>query len=285
MSSVLRKPDLALMARVDGLLREAAAAEVLPRFRNLEAGDVRAKTGPHDLVTEADEAAERRIAARLGTVLPGVALVGEEGVAADPSLLDRLATAEAALVLDPIDGTANFAGGVPLFGMMAALILKGETVAAWIFDPLRDECAMALRGEGAWMQDAAGARRDLRVAAPTTDTLLMTATISARYMPPAMAQHVRARLSRIGPCWELRCAAFEYMLAARGVIHALVYWRLHPWDHAPGALLHAEAGGHVARFDGGPYVAARHRDGGLICAADRAAWQAVHQTLLGGFPE
>lgn len=277
------KPDLALMGRVQALLRDAAAAEILPRFRNLEAGAVRAKTGPHDLVTEADEAAERFVAARLAAVLPGAVLVGEEGCAADPKLLDGLATADAALVLDPIDGTANFAGGLPLFGVMAALVLKGETVAAWIFDPLRDECAMALSAEGAWVEAADGSRRDLRVAAPTTDTKLMTATIATRYLPPAMARHVRARVDRIGPTWELRCAAFEYLMAARGTIHALVYWRLYPWDHAAGALIHAEAGGYAARFDGAPYVAARHRDGGLICAPDRAAWQAVHEALLGGF--
>ena len=277
------KPDLGLMGRVDALLREAAAAEILPRFRNLEDGAVRAKTGPHDLVTEADEAAERFVARRLETVLPGVMLVGEEGCAADPALMGKLATVDAALVLDPIDGTANFAGGLPLFGVMAALVMQGETVASWILDPLRAETAMALRGEGAWVEGADGARRDLSVAAPVTDTKLMTASISSRYMPPAMASHVRARLDRIGPTWELRCAAFEYLLAARGVIHALVYWRLYPWDHAPGALLHAEAGGYAARFDGGAYVAARHRDGGLICAADRNAWEAVHDALLGGF--
>lgn len=278
------KPDMAMMGRLDRLLREAAAAEILPRFRKLHAGQVRAKSGPHDLVTEADEAAERFIAARLAGVLPGTVLVGEEGVAADPRLLDQLASAEAALLLDPIDGTANFAADLPLFGVMAALVLRGETVAAWILDPLQGETAMALRGEGAWIEDGAGGRQALRVPAPaTTDPALMSAIISARYMPPAMALHVRARLHRIGPTWELRCAAFDYLLAARGVVGALVYWRLHPWDHAPGALLYAEAGGHCARFDGAPYVAARHRDGGLICAADRAAWQAVHEALLGGF--
>jgi fructose-1,6-bisphosphatase/inositol monophosphatase family enzyme len=273
------------MARVAVLLREAAAREILPRFRNLEAGAVRTKTGPHDLVTEADEAAERFVAARLPDALPGVVLVGEESASADPSVLARLASADAALVLDPVDGTANFAAGLPLFGTMAALILQGETVAAWILDPLRDECAMALRGQGAWTEHADGRRTDLRVASPETDTVRMTATISARYLPPAMAAHVRARLPRIGATWELRCAAHEYLLAARGHLHALMYWRLYPWDHAPGALIHAEAGGYARRFDGGPYVAARHRDGGLILAPSRESWQALRHALLEGFAE
>jgi fructose-1,6-bisphosphatase/inositol monophosphatase family enzyme len=272
------------MARMGALLREAAAREILPRFRNLEAGAVRTKTGPHDLVTEADEAAERFVAARLPDVLPGVVLVGEEAASADPAVLAGLASAEAALVLDPVDGTANFAAGLPLFGTMAALILRGEAVAAWILDPLRDECAMALRGQGAWTDHADGRHSALRVAAAETDTTRMTATISARYLPPAMAAHVRARLPRMGATWELRCAAHEYLLAARGHLHAMLYWRLYPWDHAPGALIHAEAGGYSARFDGGAYVASRHRDGGLILAPDRAAWEAVHAALLADAP-
>lgn len=275
------KPDLALMHRVDATLRDAARTEAMARFRRLEAGDIRAKTGPHDLVTEADEATERAIARQLPAVLPGVALVGEEGCAADPALLAGLATAEAALVLDPIDGTANYAAGIPLFATMAALILKGETVAAWIHDPILRETAMALRGAGAWVETEAGRGRDLRVAAPTDDPKLMTSTISARYLPPAMAQLVRSNLHRMGATWELRCAGAEYALAARGAMHALVYWRLYPWDHAPGALIHAEAGGYSARFDGQPYIAAQHRDGGLICSPDRATWQVVHDTLLG----
>lgn len=274
-------PDIALMRRVDAMLREASASQAMARFRSLDASQIKAKTGPHDLVTEADEATERAIAAALPSVLPGVLLVGEEGCAADPSLLGRLADAEAALVLDPIDGTANYAAGIPLFATMAALIIRGETVAAWIHDPVMHETAMALRGEGAWVENGSGGQRALAVAVPTTDTKLMTATISARYLPPAMAQGVRANLHRMGPTWELRCAGAEYALAARGAMHALVYWRLYPWDHAPGALIHAEAGGYSARFDGGSYVAAIHRDGGLICAPDRAAWQAVRAVLLG----
>lgn len=273
-------PDIALMRRVDAMLRDAAASQAMARFRSLDASQIKAKSGPHDLVTEADEATERAIAAALPSVLPGVMLVGEEGCAADPALLGRLADADAALVLDPIDGTANYAAGIPLFATMAALILRGETVAAWIHDPVMHETAMALRGHGAWVENGTGKHTDLRVATPTTDPKLMTSTISARYLPPAMAQVVRANLHRVGPTWELRCAGAEYALAARGGMHALLYWRLLPWDHAPGALLHAEAGGYQARFDGSAYVAARHRDGGLILAPDAASWRALRDALM-----
>ena len=142
------------------LLRDAARAEIMPRFRRLGAGDVRRKTGPLDLVTDADEAAERVIAAGLAARFPGCVVVGEEGAAADPALLGRLADADLAFVVDPVDGTANFAAGLPLFGCMAAAIVRGEVVAGWIHDPLGDDTASrcAARGPGSRRRTGAGRR-------------------------------------------------------------------------------------------------------------------------------
>ncbi len=116
--SASQAADLAL------LLRAASRAEILPRFRRLGADAVRSKTGPLDLVTDADEAAERVITAGLHKLFPGCVVVGEEATAADPALLGRLADADLAFVVDPVDGTANFAAGVPLFGCMAAAIRR-----------------------------------------------------------------------------------------------------------------------------------------------------------------
>ena len=140
--------DARTSADVAALLRQATQAEILPRFRRLAAGAIRAKSGPLDLVTDADEAAERVIAAGLLARFPGCVVVGEEAVAADPALLHALDGAELAFVVDPVDGTANFAAGLPLFGCMAAAIVRGEIVGAWIHDPLGDDTAVALRGEG-----------------------------------------------------------------------------------------------------------------------------------------
>jgi len=271
----------ALASEVAALLRRAAQAEIMPRFRRLAPDAVRAKTGPLDLVTEADEAAEHAIAAGLARLFPGCLVVGEEGTAADPSLLDRLAGADCAIVVDPVDGTANFAAGVPLFGCMAALFLKGEVVAGWIHDPLGDDTAVALRGEGAWIEDAEGRSHGaLAVAAPVAVSAMVGA-VSWGWMKEPLRSRVPARLPRLAASLNFRCAAHEYRLAAGGHAHLLVYNKLMPWDHAPGWLIHAEAGGHSARFDGGPYDPARHRDGGLICAPDRASWEAARAALLG----
>ena len=131
----------------------------MPRFRRLGADGVRQKTGPLDLVTEADEAAERVITAGIMRRFAGAVVVGEEATSADPSRLALLADAELAFVVDPVDGTANFAAGLPLFGVMAAVIVRGEVVAAAIHDPICDDMALALRGEGAWIE-APGWRPD-----------------------------------------------------------------------------------------------------------------------------
>jgi fructose-1,6-bisphosphatase/inositol monophosphatase family enzyme len=270
-----------LASEVAILLRTAALAEIMPRFRRLAPDAVRAKPGPLDLVTEADEAAERAIATGLQRLFPGCVVVGEEGTAADPSLLDKLAGAECAIVVDPVDGTANFAAGVPLFGCMAALFLEGEAVAGWIHDPLGDDTAIALRGEGAWIEDAEGhSHGNLAVAAPVPVSAMVGA-VSWGWMQEPLRSRVPSRLPRLAASLNYRCAAHEYRLAAGGHAHLLVYNKLMPWDHAAGWLIHAEAGGHSAQFDGKPYDPARHRSGGLLCAPDRASWEDARAALLG----
>jgi fructose-1,6-bisphosphatase/inositol monophosphatase family enzyme len=270
--------DARAAADVAALLRAASQAEILPRFRRLAAGAIRAKSGPLDLVTDADEAAERVITAGLLKRCPGCVVVGEEAVAADPARLAALDGADLAFVVDPVDGTANFAAGLPLFGCMAAAVVRGEIVAAWIHDPLGDDTAVALRGEGAWIESPDGHRHDLHVAAPVP-VAEMVGAINWSYLPEPLRSRVTARLPRIRAAVGLRCAAHEYRLVAGGHAHALLYNRLMPWDHAPGWLLHHEAGGYSARFDGsayGPLVTG----GGLIVTPDRASWEALHAAML-----
>nr|WP_314072006.1 inositol monophosphatase [uncultured Roseococcus sp.] len=264
---------------VASVLRDAAQAEILPRFRRLSAGDIRTKAGPLDLVTEADEAAERRIVAALAARFPQAMILGEEAAAADPTLLDRMAEAELCFIIDPVDGTANFAAGVPLFGVMVAAVRNGETIAGWIHDPMGDDTVIGLRGEGAWVQASDGARHDCRVAPPKPPSEMVGA-ISWGYMPPERKARVLPRLARLAGTLNFRCAAHEYRLVATGGAHLLVYNRLMPWDHAAGVLIHAEAGGYSAQFDGAAYSPRRH-SGGLVCAPDAASHAEAMATLFG----
>ncbi len=265
-------------SEVDLLLRAAARAEIMPRFRRLGQDSIRAKSGPLDLVTDADEAAEAMIEKGLSRLFPGCLVVGEEATARDPSLLDRLAGADLAFVVDPVDGTSNYAAGLPLFGTMAAAVVRGEVAAAIIHDPVVDSSSVAVRGEGAWEQAADGTRHDLRVAAPVPLSR-MTGAASWRYLPPDLRHVVLPNLLRLAQAFDFRCAAHGYRMLAAGHCHYLMFHRLMPWDHLPGWLLHQEAGGYSARFDGSPYRPGIV-DGGLICTPDHASFEAFQTAVL-----
>ncbi len=271
------------MTRTDALalaaiLRQAAAAEIMPRWRRLAAGQVRTKSGPLDPVTDADEAAERVIAAAIAKAFPGAEIVGEEAASADPSILKRLKGAELAFVIDPVDGTANFAAGLPLFGCMAAAIVRGEVAMAVIHDPLGDDSAIAVKGQGAFTLAPDGSETRLRVAAPLK-LAEMSGCASWRYLAQPLRSRVHHGLEAVAASMSYRCAAHEYRLVAGGHADFLLYGRLYPWDHAPGWLLHQEAGGYSARFDGSAYDPT-DIGGGLICAPDEAGWHALHAALV-----
>jgi fructose-1,6-bisphosphatase/inositol monophosphatase family enzyme len=267
--------DLSLLAN---LLRDAAIAEIMPRFRNLTAGQIRHKSSVHDLVTDGDEAAELHITAALNAAFPGAMVVGEEGTAKNASVLDGLGDADLAFVIDPIDGTKNFASGLPLFGVMASVVQRGTIVAGVIYDPIVDDWAMGLRGEGAWLERVDGRRTDLRVASAAAPAAML-GMCSWIFMPPPLRSVVTANLPRVGGAVDYRTAAHEYRLVAGGHYHFLMFWKLMPWDHAAGWLIHREAGGYGAHFDGSEYDVT-HLEGGLLCAPDADSWRALHDALL-----
>lgn len=269
--------DAGALREVAQLLRAVARAEIMPRFRHLGPADIRTKSSPTDLVTAADEAAERLITQGLLRLFPGALVVGEEATAADATLLDRLAGAELAFTVDPVDGTANFAAGVPLFGVMAAATVRGQVVGAVIHDPVVDELSLALAGQGAWRETPNGERTKLRVA-PPVPTAQMTGSASWRYMRPDLRARVLQGLPKLGQSWDHRCAAHEYRMLAGGFSHFVVFNRLMPWDHLPGWLLHHEAGGFSAQFDGTPYRLGQVR-GGLVCTPDEASYAALVELL------
>lgn len=264
--------------RIADILAEAARTEIMPRFRNLDDGAVRQKTSAIDLVTDADEAAEHAITANLRAAFPGVLVVGEEATARDESLLDRFPDAELAVLVDPIDGTKNFASGLPLFGVMAAVVLRGQVAAGIIHDPVGGDTAIARAGEGAWIERPDRKRVKLRVAAPVP-LGRMEGLVATTFLQPPLRAMVGGNLARLAAVANYRCAAHEYRLAAGGHVHLLLYNKLMPWDHAAGWLLHREAGGWSAHFDGTPYLPA-HRSGGLIYAPDEASWREARAGLL-----
>ncbi|MBZ9974537.1 inositol monophosphatase [Mesorhizobium sp. B2-3-14] len=260
-----------------GILAEAAQAEIMPRFRRLGDGDIRQKTSAADLVTEADVNAERLITARLRDRYPSAMVVGEEACSEDPALLDGLGDAELAFTVDPVDGTFNFASGVPLFGVMLAVVVRGETVAGIIHDPVGKDWLIAARGAGSHIRHAHGSLEKVRVAAPVPISQ-MTGAVSWQYLDEPERSRLARNQTKALSQFAYRCAAHEYRLLASGHAHFVVYNKLMPWDHLPGVLIHQEAGGHAARIDGSAYLPS-HVDGGLLVAPDQDSWQELRREL------
>lgn len=266
------------IAAIANILQEAAAVEILPRFRNLGDGDVRMKSEAIDLVTEADEAAERLIKARIAEVAPDMLFIGEESVAADPELLTKLAGADLAIVVDPIDGTFNFAAGMPLFGVMASVVSKGETVAGVIFDPMGNDWVIAEKGSGAWLCKPDGSQEQLSVS-PSVPLVALVGCGSTGFYTGEDRRTIMANMAKVRIATSYRCAAHEYRAFAAGHFHFLMYQKLMPWDHLAGTLIAQEAGAYVARFDGTPYLPS-HVNGGLLAAVDRDCWELLRREVF-----
>jgi fructose-1,6-bisphosphatase/inositol monophosphatase family enzyme len=260
--------------KVAEAIRETADIEVMPRFGKLQGEEVREKA-PGNLVTIADEAAERRLAAALTGLLPGSVVVGEESVAADTTVLDRLADETAVWIVDPIDGTGNYCAGRPIFAIMVALARAGETLAGWIYDPVRDEMLTAARGEGAYQN---GAPIHVDAGTPLEK---MVGMISWRDVPDRRRQNeLRKRYMFHGDDGDPRCAGREYVELARGDRHFTTFRHLNAWDHAPGLIIHAEAGGYSALSSGAPYRLHGGNAGSILVAPSRAAWRELHGMIF-----
>lgn len=266
------------VAELMTVLRDAAKAEIVPRFRRLDSSAVRQKAEAIDLVTEADEQAERFITREVGRRWPSAVVVGEEAVAADPSLLDRLDEAQLAVVVDPVDGTANFAAGLPLFATMASVVRGGETIAGIIYDPMGDDWMMAEKGSGAWLKRPDGGVERLKVAvAPVLDQ--MVGSVSIAFLPKDRRRDILANLDKIRVAANYRVAGHDYRLLAAGHSHFAMFNKLMPWDHLAGTLIVQEAGGYAAKFDGSPYVPT-DRAGGLILATDPDTWNLLRREVF-----
>lgn len=264
-----------LCETVARILEEVAVAEILPRFQKLQDHEIRRKQSG-ELVTVADLAAEEAIGIRLRELIPGAQVIGEEAAAADPTLLDKLAGAEPLWVIDPVDGTNNFARGTPVFAVMVALVEKGRSVAAWIHDPIAGSTATAELGAGAWRDG-----RRLRVAEPGPPREMRGTLHASSFAPPDMRRLIEARRGRVGAIESLRCAGREYLRLAAGKTHFSFFTKLMPWDHLPGTLIQREAGGVARTLDGADYGPLSHRAPGLLLAPDPTSWQALHETLFG----
>lgn len=263
-----------MLDQVSELIREVATTIVLPRFRHLASDEIVQKA-PGDLVTVADKESELALTRGLTALLPGSTVVGEEAVAADPRVLERVGDAGAVWIVDPVDGTNNFASGKTPFAVMVALLHDGEPAASWILDVVGDNLTVAERGSGAY-------RDGVRVKTRTDDpgTAALGGAVASKYLPEHLRSVAVAHTSAFREVTNGRhCAGWEYPAVALDEQQFALFWRILPWDHVPGSLIIREAGGTVLHLDGTPY---RPTDSerGLLVAANEDIWRTVRDTLF-----
>jgi len=258
----------ALHEAMHALLREVTGKVILPRYQKLAEHEVTSKVAD-DVVTVADHESEAVLAEGLAKIAD-IPVVGEEAAFADASVQDRLAGD--CWIVDPLDGTRNFAKGKPPFGILIAMASGGEAHTGWIYDCLTDRFCVTHKGKGAFVNG------EKIVARPTGETPPVAA-ISLIFMDPARREAVREASSNYRLVDVPYCAAEQYPRLALGVNDVSIFERTLAWDHAAGALWLNEAGGKCARPDGSPYRVDEWARKGLIGAATPALWEDMADRL------
>lgn len=254
------------------LMIDTANQELVPRFRALASHEIEEK-GPGDVVTVADRAAEARLTEGLLALVPGCVVVGEEAAHADSTLLDKVGGAGPVFVVDPLDGTANFAAGRPEFAVMVARLDRGRPTAAWIYDPLERRLLVAEAGSGTFLN---GQKVTL---GPAPALAQARGAAMTRFLDEPWRSRLDAERGRFVDVGSTLCAGHDYLRLLTGAVDFLLYWRTLPWDHAPGALLVLEAGGASRRPDGRAFICDR-ASRGILSAGDEILWRSVRGALL-----
>jgi fructose-1,6-bisphosphatase/inositol monophosphatase family enzyme len=253
------------------LIRQTAEAVILPRFRALSADQIREKK-PGDLVTVADTDSEAMLSHLLTAALPGSAVCGEESVARDAGVLGCLAGPQPVWIIDPVDGTANFAAGREQFAVIVALVAGGEIEAGWIHAPIADRTVHARRGGGAWESG-----RRLSV----DPGVALEQSVGAAYGKiggQGNATKLLSRSGRIGGIDNAWSGGIEYLRMVCGETHFFLSSASMPWDHLAGVLLVREAGGEAGPLDGNP-LDFRRLDRPMLSANSPDNWAALRHLI------
>lgn len=259
-----------LDSEILALMRRVSKTAILPRYQRLSPGDIDEK-GINDFVTIADRESEQMLAEALSRLEPSLAVVGEEAAHEDPAILDALQGP--CWIIDPIDGTRNFASGSPPFGIMIARAEGGLARSGWIYDCLTERFCSAHLDEGAYIDGS-------RITAMPTGQTKPIAAISLVF---ASAERRKLLQEEIAPHYQLvdipYCAAEQYPRLALGTNDVSVFERTLAWDHAAGVLWLNEASGKALRPDGSAYLVSETGRTGLLAASNERLWEQLASRL------
>jgi myo-inositol-1(or 4)-monophosphatase len=259
-------------ARLEQVALGAARAAGRIHLRRLSRIKVTKKTNAIDLVTEADRESEQAVIRTLSRAFPDHSILAEESGANTRRSAHRW-------IVDPLDGTTNFAHGFPQFCVSIAHEHRGRLELAVVFDALKRELFVAVRGRGARLNG-----RPIQVSAtPSLDRALLATGFpyDRRERRNFYFTFWEAFMMRTQGVRRTGSAALDLCYVACGRVDAFWEFGLRPWDVAAGALIVAEAGGQVTNLDG----SALDLDAGKILASNRKLHRAMRETVAKAWPE
>ena len=236
-----------LKDQVVEVIRLAARDAIQSRFRLVSENEVTSKTSPTDLVTECDVQVEQALTKGLQPLFPDFVIIGEEMASEqglDAIAINRL---DKTVIIDPIDGTYNFAHGISQCGVMVAVREGNETQLAVLYDPLQDDWVWAIKGLGAYWQNSSGVAKQLVM--PEREANL--GQISPFLFDVEQRLPILEMMAGYDRVISVGCSCHEYRnLLFGGATFYLTQRAIKPWDHYAGILAVEEAGGYAAYLDG-----------------------------------
>lgn len=228
--------------RLKNIIRDVAQQELLPRFTKVS----HTHKADGSIVTEADIAAQQCITTQLLKNWPDTVLLGEE-MSSDQQA-DILSSDKPVWCLDPLDGTSNFAAGIPYFAISLSLIYKSEVVLGLVYDPNRDECFFARKEPG-------NALAAFINHAPLTplDTQIQLSNATAIIDLKRLSNELAARIVTERPFSSQRnfgASALDWCWLAAGRGHVYLHGNQNLWDYSAGELIFRSAGGYAVTLDG-----------------------------------
>lgn len=245
----------------------AAREELLPRFNHC----VRKEKADGSIVTEADLATQKYLQQVLQQEYPEIAFFGEEMSSTEQEAL--LQSGQSLWCLDPLDGTRNFVSGIPHFAVSLALLHEQRAELGIVYDPVRDECFSASRGQGSWLNDLPIENDPLDLELSQSTALIDFKRLPTELSSRLVTEHPYASQRSFGS------AALDWCWLAVGRSHVYLHGRSNLWDYAAGHLVFQEAGGFSTTLDGEAFFNYSLQPRAAVGALDRKMFDTWCQWL------
>lgn len=255
------------LKQLQHIVRDVVQSTLLPHYLNV----TRQYKKDGSIVTKADTEMQSALTLALAKVCPDTTLLGEEMPMEHQQML--LESGRSLWCLDPIDGTSNFATGMPYFSVSLALIENNAVKMGLVYDPIRDESFTAIAGQGAWLND-----EPLKAETSGLSLKQSIALIDFKRLPKNMAKQLVEELP-FGSQRNLGSIALELCWIAAGRAHLYLHGSQHLWDYAAAQLIINEAGAFIDSLDKTDLTACSLQKRSACAAVDKNLFEAWHHYL------